>query len=34
VLRIDGRNPAEAIAALRRSNDVVLAEPLASDGRP
>jgi anti-sigma factor RsiW len=34
VLRIDGRSPAEAIAALRRSNEVVLAEPLASDGRP
>jgi hypothetical protein len=34
VLRIDGRSPAEAIDALRRSSKVVLAEPLASDGRP
>lgn len=34
VLRVDGRSPAEAIAALRQSSEVVLAEPIASDGRP
>lgn len=34
VLRIEGRSAAEAIAALRQSSDVVLAEPIASDGRP
>lgn len=34
VLRIDGRSPAEAIGALRQSSEVVLAEPIASDGRP
>jgi hypothetical protein len=33
VLRFD-HNAASAIEALRRSNQVVLAEPLASDGRP
>jgi len=33
VLRFD-RNAASAIEALRRSNQVVLAEPLAGDGRP
>lgn len=34
VLRIDGRRPADAIDALRQSSEVVLAEPIASDGRP
>jgi hypothetical protein len=34
VLRVDGRSPAKAIGALRQSAEVVLAEPLASDGRP
>ena len=34
VLRVDGRSPAEAIGALRRSSEVVLAEPIAGDGRP
>jgi anti-sigma factor RsiW len=34
VLRIEGRSPADAIAALRQSSEVVLAEPIASDGRP
>jgi hypothetical protein len=34
VLRLDGRTPAEAIGALRQSSAVVLAEPIASDGRP
>ena len=34
VLRIDGGSPAEAISALRQSSEVVLAEPIASDGRP
>ncbi len=34
VLRIDGRSPADVIDALRQSSEIVLAEPLASDGRP
>lgn len=34
VLRFDGRNPADAVEKLRQSSDVVLAEPLAGDGRP
>jgi anti-sigma factor RsiW len=34
VLRLDGRGAADAISALRRSHEVVLAEPIASDGRP
>jgi anti-sigma factor RsiW len=34
LLRIDGRSPADAIRALRQSSEVVLAEPIASDGRP
>jgi anti-sigma factor RsiW len=34
VLRLDGRNSAEAISALRQSRQVVLAEPIASDSRP
>ncbi|MGZ3199637.1 MAG: zf-HC2 domain-containing protein [Croceibacterium sp.] len=34
VVRFDGRSPADAISALRQSGEVVLAEPIASDGRP
>jgi hypothetical protein len=34
VLHIDNGNPADAIKALRQSSQVVLAEPLANDGRP
>jgi anti-sigma factor RsiW len=34
VLRLDGRDAGEAIDALRRSSRIVLAEPIASDGRP
>ena len=34
VLHLDKGNPADAINALRQSNQVVLAEPLANDGRP
>ncbi len=34
VLRVDGRSPSDAIGALRLSDQVVLAEPLTSDGRP
>jgi hypothetical protein len=34
VLHIDGADPAGAIQALRQSQQVVLAEPLANDGRP
>lgn len=34
VLRLDGGSPAAALSALRQSNQVVLAEPIASDGRP
>jgi anti-sigma factor RsiW len=34
VLRLDGRSATDAIGALRRSPEVVLAEPIASDGRP
>jgi hypothetical protein len=34
VLRIDGGSPNNAIGALRQSSQVVLAEPIASDGRP
>lgn len=34
VLHIDDGDPAVAIKALRGSNQVVLAEPLANDGRP
>ena len=34
VLRVDGRSPADVIGALRQSSEVVLAEPIASDGRP
>jgi hypothetical protein len=34
VLRLDGRDADEAIDALRQSSQVVLAQPIASDGRP
>jgi len=34
VLHIDAGDPAAAIKALRQSSQVVLAEPLVSDGRP
>jgi anti-sigma factor RsiW len=34
VLRLEGGDVTEAIDALRRSNHVVLAEPIASDDRP
>jgi anti-sigma factor RsiW len=34
VLRVDGRAAADAIGALRQSREVVLAEPIAGDGRP
>lgn len=34
VLRLEGRNPADAAGSLRRASEVVLAEPIASDGRP
>jgi anti-sigma factor RsiW len=34
VLRLDGRDAGEAIEALRRSSQIILAEPIASDGRP
>lgn len=34
VLHVDGGNPADAIKALRQSSYVLLAEPLAQDGRP
>jgi anti-sigma factor RsiW len=34
VLHIDGRSAADAIDALRQSRQVVLAEPITSDGRP
>lgn len=34
VLRIDDRSPADAINGLRQSSEVVLAEPIANDGRP
>jgi len=34
VLRLDGRSATDAINALRQSREVVLAEPIASDGRP
>lgn len=34
VLHFDSDDPAAAIKALRRSSQVVLAEPLVSDGRP
>jgi hypothetical protein len=34
VLHLDKGNPTGAIEALRQSSQVVLAEPLTSDGRP
>ena len=34
VLRLEKRAPADAVNALRQAPEVVLAEPLASDGRP
>ncbi|HET9161658.1 MAG TPA: hypothetical protein VFN88_13690, partial [Caulobacteraceae bacterium] len=34
VVRVDDGDPAVAIKALRESSQVVLAEPLANDGRP
>ena len=34
VLHIDSGEPAQAIEALRQSDQIVLAEPLANDGRP
>lgn len=34
VLHVDDGDPASAIAALRQSSQVALAEPLANDGRP
>lgn len=34
VLHVDNGDPARAIDALRQSSQVVLAEPLTSDGRP
>jgi anti-sigma factor RsiW len=34
ILRLDGRGPADAVNALRQSSEVVLAEPIANDGRP
>ena len=34
VLRIDGHRPAEAIESLRQTSQVVLAEPITTDGRP
>jgi len=34
VLHIDGPSATDAINALRQSSDVVLAEPITSDGRP
>jgi anti-sigma factor RsiW len=34
VLRLDGGSAADAVSALRQSHEVVLAEPIASDGRP
>lgn len=34
VLRVDRDSPADAIDALRRSSQIVLAEPIVGDGRP
>ena len=34
VLRIEGRSAADAVKALRQTREVVLAEPIESDGRP